>query len=657
MPALQSCFSLFFASLMALTESTTFQVQRLQPIEITLTSSRGYSHPLLDVSVQGVFTEPGGRIITIKGFWDGDNTWRIRFAPPAEGIWSYRTESTDRLNPGLHGTKGEITVLPYSGDDPFSNQGWLKASSSGRFLTYEDGSPFFWLGDTAWEMTWKSEPADMLTYMDDRQGKGFNVIQVVALSHQILTSNGVENRMGEWSFNNEDFYRINPRYFDYLDTIVTAANARGMAVALVPLWAAMSEVHKNSYLDDALTADQSLHLAEYIGARYAGYNVIWIVGGDNSYHTHGQQVFWDRFAGSLREASGDVHLMTVHPKGWSASFDYFDNHTDWIDFHMYQSSHLADGDYTFIAARAGYRQKPAKPVLNGEAAYEDIYHNLWEPGDSREVASFRIRPEHIRQANYESILSGALVGMTYGANGVWQWSTQEHTGTHSPRVSVAQAISFPGSSQLAILKSIMTTYDWHSMTPQPHYVVAKTPKNRYIPVAHNRKHLIVFFPKGTSSVVLNAGDFVIDGTYTWINPATGEETRISEPPYGRGPLVLNPPDSDDWVLVLARAETDFFRSTSTMPKQVSLDQNVPNPFNPSTRIRYHLRALSRVRLTIYNTSGELVRLLVNDIQLPGTYSGLWNGLTSTGRQAPSGVYFYQLVTDRGREGKKMLLVR
>ena len=642
---------------MALTGSSTFQIQRLQPIEITLTSSRGYPHPLLDVSVLGIFIGPDGHHFTIRGFWDGDDTWRIRFAPPAEGIWSYRTESTDRFNSGLHAIQGEISVVPYTGDDPFASKGWLKVSSTGRFLTHDDGTPFFWLGDTAWEMTWKSETDDMFNYMDDRQAKGFNVIQLVVLSHQILTSNGVENRMGEWSFSGEDFSRINPRYFDYLDTIVTAANERGMAVALVPLWAAMSEVHQNRYLDYALTVDQSILLAEYVGARYAGHNVIWIVGGDNSYDTDSQRVFWDRFARTLRDASGDVHLMTVHSKGWSASFDYFDNHTVWIDFHMYQSSHVADGDYTFMAAGAGYRREPVKPVLNGEAAYEDIFHNLWEPGDSRDVTSFRIRPEHVRQANYESILSGALVGMTYGANGVWQWSTTENTGSHSPRVPVGQAISFPGSSQLTILKSTMTTYGWHSMTPHPQYVVAKTPGNRYIPVAHNRKHLIVFFPKGTSSVVLDAGDFVIDGTYTWINPATGEETRISEPSYGRGPLVLNPPDSGDWVLALARGEADFFRSTSPVPEQVSLDQNVPNPFNPATSIRYHLTALSRVRLSIYNASGEHVRLLVNDVQLPGTYSGLWNGLTSAGRQAPSGVYFYQMETDRGREVKKMLLVR
>ncbi|SVC03824.1 uncharacterized protein METZ01_LOCUS256678, partial [marine metagenome] len=264
MTALQSCLSLIFSSMMALTGSSTFQVLRLQPAEITLTSSRGYFHPLLDVSVQGIFTGPDGRHITIKGFWDGDDTWRIRFAPPTEGTWSYRTESTDRFNSGLHGTQGKITVHPNASDDPFANEGWLKVSASGRFLIHDDGTPFFWLGDTAWEMTWKSEPDDMLTYMDDRQDKGFNVIQVVVLSHQILTSNGVENRMGEWSFNDEDFYRINPRYFDYLDTIVTAANERGMAVALVPLWAAMSEVHQNRYLDDALTADQSIHLAEYI---------------------------------------------------------------------------------------------------------------------------------------------------------------------------------------------------------------------------------------------------------------------------------------------------------------------------------------------------------------------------------------------------------
>jgi hypothetical protein len=88
-----------------------------------------------------------------------------------------------------------------------------------------------------------------------------------------------------------------------------------------------------------------------------------------------------------------------------------------------------------------------------------------------------------------------------------------------------------------------------------------------------------------------------------------------------------------------------------------LHQNVPNPFNPSTTIRYYLPARCRVTLTIYDATGAAVRRLVEEEQETGPQAMLWNGLNSSGEAVSSGVYFYSIIAGKERASRKMLLLR
>lgn len=74
----------------------------------------------------------------------------------------------------------------------------------------------------------------------------------------------------------------------------------------------------------------------------------------------------------------------------------------------------------------------------------------------------------------------------------------------------------------------------------------------------------------------------------------------------------------------------------------TLEQNYPNPFNATTVIQYTLQSPARVTLTIYNTSGQQIRTLVNEIRNAGSHTQHWDGYTDQGRQAPSGIYFYKI---------------
>ena len=81
---------------------------------------------------------------------------------------------------------------------------------------------------------------------------------------------------------------------------------------------------------------------------------------------------------------------------------------------------------------------------------------------------------------------------------------------------------------------------------------------------------------------------------------------------------------------------------STLPDRYALDQNYPNPFNPETHIAYALPVQSQVRLTVYSMLGQEVVRLVDDVQAGGRYLARWDGRTSSGKPAASGIYIYRI---------------
>jgi len=94
-----------------------------------------------------------------------------------------------------------------------------------------------------------------------------------------------------------------------------------------------------------------------------------------------------------------------------------------------------------------------------------------------------------------------------------------------------------------------------------------------------------------------------------------------------------------------------------MPKAFALYQNVPNPFNPTTRIRFDLPEAADVRLAVYNVNGQVIRVLA-DAEMPaGAREVMWDGRDAKGRAAASGIYFYRIDAGRFTQTRKMILLR
>jgi len=99
------------------------------------------------------------------------------------------------------------------------------------------------------------------------------------------------------------------------------------------------------------------------------------------------------------------------------------------------------------------------------------------------------------------------------------------------------------------------------------------------------------------------------------------------------------------------------KSPNSYPSQFELMQNNPNPFNPSTTIQYILVKPTNVQLTIYNSLGQVIRTLVNEKQLQGLKSVVWNGENDFGEPVSSGIYFYNLRVGEQAQTNKMLLIK
>ena len=98
--------------------------------------------------------------------------------------------------------------------------------------------------------------------------------------------------------------------------------------------------------------------------------------------------------------------------------------------------------------------------------------------------------------------------------------------------------------------------------------------------------------------------------------------------------------------------TTLNNSIPNLPDKFTLEQNLPNPFNPETRINFSVPHLSPITISIYNLKGELIEELINDIYEPGNYKVNFN---ATGYA--SGIYFYRLKTGFGNYTRKLMIIK
>lgn len=510
--------------------------------EYSMVSAKSYDNPLYDVrSLTVRFTAPGGRVRKVSGFWDGGTDWKVRFMPDETGTWTFETACSDTLNPGLHGVIGSfVCTAPGKGPDIFT-RGAITRARGAYHLMHADGTPFFWLGDTAWNGAIRAADEEWERYLEFRAGQGYSVIQFIATQWRGC----IADPEGRVAFEGSGRIRVNPDFFRRLDRRIDRLNELGFVAAPGLLWALQRgpgrELNPGYYLPEP----EAVLLARYMVARWGGNHVVWLLGGDGRYIDEYEQ----RWKTIGRGVFGDEHpgLTSLHPMGGSWIGNAYAGES-WLDIVGYQSSHgLGKPTIEFITRGPAAREWaaiPARPVLNMEPIYENIFRNMSE--------------RDVRTACWWSIMATPISGVTYGANGVWPWlRTGEKILNHTDAPHTLpweESLALPGGGQAAQLAAFMRKLEWWRLRPAPELLAVQPGDidfRQFISVAadDNRGTILIYTPvRATVSLYNPRGDRYRG---RWFDPVAAKyQTAALTAREGR--LEATPPGDGDWTLLLEK---------------------------------------------------------------------------------------------------------
>jgi hypothetical protein len=433
----------------------------------------------------------------------------------------------------------------------------LKVSENKRFLVTAAGQPFFWLGDTAWELFHRLTREEAERYLRNRAERRFTIVQAVVLAE--LDGLKDPNPYGHTPLRNNDPTQPHEDYFAHVDWIVKRANAMGLYIGMLPTWGDKWN-QKWGVGPEIFTAANARVYGEWLGKRYRDAGIVWIVGGDRPIESDTHRDITRAMAEGLRAGDGGAHLITYHPPGGAGSSTWFHDEP-WLDFNMRQNGHVAEFTGRYDQTRADYERATVKPVLDGEPIYEDHPVSFDAKKLGHSVSA------DVRRPLYWNLFAGAF-GHTYGHHSVWQMWTAARKPINNPLMPWTEAIDQPGAAQMQHGRALIESRPFLSRIPDPDVVVTG-PVPTSVPGA-GRYHFaatrdadgtyaIVYAPVGrTFSVRLNT----ITGTKVrawWFDPRTGKAADAGTFP-NTGERDFTPPSKGellDWVLVLDDASKNY----------------------------------------------------------------------------------------------------
>lgn len=439
----------------------------------------------------------------------------------------------------------------------------LTVSENHRFLVRQDGQPFFYLGDTAWELFHRLNREEADRYLANRAEKGFTVIQAVALAE--VDGHTDPNPYGHLPLVDLDPAKPatqdgpNNDYWDHVDYIVNKAESLGLVIGFLPTWGRYwhDKVKDGKAL---FTQENAAIYGEWIGRRYKDKPIIWILGGDRPIDNEDQAAIIRAMAQGLRKGDQGQHLMTFHPPGGNGSSKWF--HTDdWLDFNMRQNGHGTEFTGRFDQTRADYDRTPVKPVIDGEPIYEDhpVSFNAKNLGHSISA--------DVRRPLYWDLFGGAF-GHTYGHHSVWQMWQPGRNPINGPLMPWFEAIDQPGAGQMQHGRRLLESRPFLTRIPDDsiivtHRVATAVPGAGRYRFAGTRDaegtYAMVYAPVGRAFTVRMGVIKAPRVKAWWFNPRTGKAFEIGEfPSLGDREFTAPDPGEDlDWILVLDDASKGY----------------------------------------------------------------------------------------------------
>lgn len=435
-------------------------------VELTFEARREYANPYVNglpdrsaPMAQTTFTGTRGAArglrYTVPMFWDGGQTWKTRFAPPAAGEWTWSTASAD---PGLEAATGSLQVEEWTEADKQANparRGFVRVSRggprAGRYFEYADGTPFLWVGDTWWNWTKPGiEFASFQKLADDRSAKGFTVGQLFFAGNSGLL---------ERTYDAPRLDQIRQ-----VEAMIAYANRKGITVWIHPWWS-------RERLNERVSEEQMRRWWRYVIARLGAYQVVWVLAGEYNMNNYGGfgLPFWKDLGALVKQEDPYERIVGTHPTppGWSGGAEAPQWSTGevlhgepWLDYNQSQVGHGRwRNELIPRIMAADYARQPAKPTVVTEPWYEFIEGNP----SGREI----------RYGAWGAVLSGAA-GHSYGGGHVWWAHLPESPASQGAwpleKSFATNTLDYPGARSMSFLAKFLGSLPWWTLEPHPELV-------------------------------------------------------------------------------------------------------------------------------------------------------------------------------------------
>ncbi len=509
---------------------------------------------ILQAEVDVIFThKESGAKMTVPAFWDGGFTWRVRFAPTELGVWEFEVKETAGISLGIDGLMGNFNAVEYTGEYEIYKRGFVKTLPGTPYFVYNDGTPFFYLGDTHWNMIEEEydeagpHAADIITdshfkyIVNRRREQGFTVYQSEPIGADYNVFNGKVEEEDVPGFQKMD------KYFKYV-----AENGFVHANALLIFSFAISkEISENIR-----------PLTRYWIARYGAYPVMWSLGQEVDSHTYENKPFLKNAFIAMCECIAEIdpyknpisaHQMNacaitcagdvpVSPAdGGYNGYNPEDNKPKWKT----KQSVFADvKGHTWWASQW-------RPIVDQQFNF-GIPKDYWENGNKKPIVDFEARYHFLyggdfcmRAQAWLNYLNG-MVGHAYGGADMWLYKgkyaldtdgfdgVEVITSEKKKNTYWGHLVNAPISNELIYLKNFFEKLEWWKLEPDFDYGKAFKKvegKDGYYACAHEGdKAYVVYLYNRT---VDSAGKLVnMDktATYTaqWFDTRRGEYILIDE---------------------------------------------------------------------------------------------------------------------------------
>jgi hypothetical protein len=293
-------------------------IPRRQVGEWSFTTTKAFNNPFIDVSLDVVFSGPGGRSQRVPAFYDGDRTWRVRFNPDVAGAWSYQTHSCPVTADLERNGTFEVTPCPARGF-------WKSTPGKGWGFSTESGEAIFVLGDTVYNIFGAAHCGyDVESFLARRAEQGFNLLRArlpVSPYHPPEGYSAWQTRR-TWPWGGSEqaprFDQFNLDYFRTVDRVVQRAEAVGIGLEMImEAWGFEFPFNSRAIF----TPEWEELWMRYLIARYDAYNAvaIWTLMNEYEFYPNGDWNYkpvadrWAmRVARWVKALAQHGHVVAVH---------------------------------------------------------------------------------------------------------------------------------------------------------------------------------------------------------------------------------------------------------------------------------------------------------------------------------------------------------